>query len=899
MSAVPLAGLAELVEALPFFSGRKDERKPFDKLREVGREDMSPPKSTDPLSAYNAKRDFTKTAEPAGTYEKLSWGQGNGFMVQKHDATRLHWDLRLELDGTLKSWAVTRGPSLDPADKRLAVRTEDHPLSYAIFEGTIPKGEYGGGTVMLWDRGIWIPDPRKNPRKTLEQGHLHFTLLGERMKGEWIMIRLKPRGKERNENWILRKIDDEHAGSSGGLVDTYLTSIKTGRTMQEIAAGKQAEELKTWVAGLKAVQADTPPRSSRAKSRGAGTGGGAAPLDYARDERGGHRARIRKSSALPAFREPQKATLVDTVPAGSGWLHEIKYDGYRCLLGVGGGQARVYTRSGLDWTDKFPEIAAEAAQLECDTALLDGEIVKLDEGGHGNFSALQQAITEGGRGLTLFLFDAIEIDGEDLTALPNIERKGRLKTLIGDGRPPVLLYADHIVGKGEQLFDALCQAGGEGIISKKADAPYRHARTKTWLKIKCVRRQEFVIIGWTPSEAKARGFRSLLLALNEGGELRYAGKVGTGFSMALIQELLARLKTLEVKQAPTAVPRAEARGAHWVRPELVAEVAFAEFTSENVVRHASFIGLREDKPAKAVVVEKPATLPEPSGDKVKISNPERVIDPDSGTTKGDLAAYCRAVAPLMLAWTANRPLSLVRCPQGRAKKCFFQKHDAGTFGPSVKHIPIEEKKGEIEDYLYIEDQEGLLSLVQMGTIEFHGWGSSVPDIEKPDRIVFDIDPDEGLGFEHVRKAARDLKQHLADIGLQTFPLLTGGKGIHVVAPLTPKAEWPEVKDFAMRFCVALATAEPDRFTANLAKAKRKGRMFLDYLRNQRGATAILPYSARARANAPVAAPIAWDELDEFDSGARFTVRDAGPLLERASSRALQGWGEATQELPDL
>jgi bifunctional non-homologous end joining protein LigD len=369
--------------------------------------------------------------------------------------------------------------------------------------------------------------------------------------------------------------------------------------------------------------------------------------------------------------------------------------------------------------------------------------------------------------------------------------------------------------------------------------------------------------------------------------------------MALIQELLAKLQNLEVKQAPAAVPRADARGAHWVRPELVAEVAFAEFTSENVVRHASFIGLREDKPAKAVVVERPVKLSEAAEDKVKITNPERVIDPDSGATKGDLAAYSRAIAPLMLAWTANRPLSLVRCPQGRAKKCFFQKHDAGTFGPSVLHVPIEEKKGEIEDYLYIEDQAGLISLVQMGTIEFHGWGSSVPDIEKPDRVVFDIDPDEGLGFEHVRKAARDLKQHLADIGLQTFPLLTGGKGIHVIAPLTPEAEWPEVKDFAMRFCVALATADPDRFTANLAKAKRKGRMFLDYLRNQRGATAILPYSARARADAPVAAPIAWDELDDFDSGAHFTVRDADLLLQRASSPALQGWGEASQVLPDL
>jgi bifunctional non-homologous end joining protein LigD len=463
----------------------------------------------------------------------------------------------------------------------------------------------------------------------------------------------------------------------------------------------------------------------------------------------------------------------------------------------------------------------------------------------------------------------------------------------------VILYADHIVGKGDQLFDAICEAGGEGIISKKADAPYRGARTKCWLKIKCVRRQEFVVIGWIESTAKGRGFRSLILAVNENGKLRFAGKVGTGFSLQTLQELHARLQKLEVKDAPAPVPRAEARGAHWVRPELVAEVAFAEFTAERVVRHASFLGLRDDKPAEAVVEEKVQRTSAPVDDGIKISNPERVIDPESGVTKGELADYIRAVAPLMLPWSAERPLSLVRCPQGRAKKCFFQKHSTGTFGADVHQIDIEEKKGEIVDYVYVKDAAGLVSCVQMGTIEFHGWGSSVGGIEKPDRLVFDIDPDEGLGFEHVRKAARDLKDHLADMGLQTFPMLTGGKGIHVIVPLRPQAEWPEVKNFAQRFCVALATAEPDRFTANLAKAKRKGRMFLDYLRNQRGATAILPYSARAREGAPVAAPIAWDELDSYESGARFTVRDGALLLDRASSRALQGWGEANQALPDL
>jgi bifunctional non-homologous end joining protein LigD len=444
----------------------------------------------------------------------------------------------------------------------------------------------------------------------------------------------------------------------------------------------------------------------------------------------------------------------------------------------------------------------------------------------------------------------------------------------------------------------MCKAGQEGIISKKATAPYRGARTKCWLKVKCIQRQEFVVIGWTPSD-KARGFRSLLLAVHEEGKLRYVGKVGTGFSNQMIEDLLARMKRIEVEKAPAQVPRPDARGAHWVKPQLVCEVAFTEFTSEGVVRHPSFLGLRSDKPAAQVVREVPQHTPAAPDDGIKISNPERVLWSESGITKQELVDYYRAVGPLMTVWAANRPLSLVRCPQGRAKKCFFQKHNTATFGPQVRQIEIEEKKGEVVDYVYVEDVAGIIACTQMGTIEFHGWGSPTADIERPDRLVFDIDPDEGLGFDAVRKAARDLKRYLEDMGLQTFPLLTGGKGLHVIVPLTPDATWPTVKDFAQRFCVALATAEPERFTANLAKVARKGRMFLDYLRNQRGATAIMPYSARAREGAPVSAPINWDELDDYDSGAHFTVRDGLTLVERASGRKLQGWGEASQVLPDL
>ncbi|HEU0097336.1 MAG TPA: DNA ligase D [Allosphingosinicella sp.] len=852
-------------------------------------------KPADPLETYNRKRDFAKTAEPPGTLAAARRAPHAPalFMVQKHDATRLHYDLRLELDGVMKSWAVPNGPSLNPADKRLAVRTEDHPMSYATFEGTIPKGEYGGGTVMLWDWGRWTPHPDKDPRKTLEEGHLHFTLDGHRMQGEWVMFRLKPKGREKAENWMLKKVTDEHAGGSMGLTERYLTSIKTGRSMQEIAAGKKAKELKGW---------KSDPYQAPSSRRKPGPQDAKAPAPGSSRDPGLRRGDAKRVTKIPPFREPQKATLVDHVPSGSGWIHEMKYDGYRCLLGIGGGRARVYTRSGLDWSDKFPGIVEAAARLEVGSALLDGEIVSLDEKGNTGFSALQQAISEGGRNLTLFLFDALEIDGEDLTGLPTIERKGRLASLVGDGLPPAILYAEHIVGHGEKLFDAMCEAGQEGIISKRADSPYRGGRTKSWLKIKCTYRQEFVILGWSESDKKGRGFRALLLGVHEDGKLRYAGKVGTGFSNQAQHDLLERFGKIAAEKPAAAVPRADARGAHWVKPKLVCEVAFAEFTSEGVVRHGSFLGLRSDKKAGEVVEETPQPVERAApaaGDGIKISNPERVLDPDSGVTKGELVQYYRTIGPMMMEWAAARPLSLVRCPQGRSRKCFFQKHNTGSFGPHVHQIPIEEKKGQIEDYVYVEEAAGIIACTQMGTIEFHGWGSSVAQVEKPDRLVFDIDPDEGLSFDQVKRTARDLHRHLADMGLQSFPMTTGGKGLHVVVPLTPQAEWPEVKDFAQRFAVALATAEPERFTANLAKVKRKGRIFLDYLRNQRGATAILPYSARARERAPVAAPISWDELEDLKSGAPFTVRDGEQLLERASGRALQGWGEASQVLPDL
>ncbi len=841
------------------------------------------------LARYRQKRDFTLTAEPSGA--TLPTG-GNGFVVQKHAATRLHYDFRLELDGTLKSWAVTRGPSLNPDDERLAVRTEDHPLDYARFEGTIPKGQYGGGTVMLWDNGTWEPVPGKEPAKTLEEGHLHFFLHGRRMKGEWLMIRLKPRGKERGENWLLRKIDDEHAGGSDDLVSTHLTGIESGLTMEEIAAGVK-------------------PKVAAKTGRGtvAMTSAGGRPAGKAAKPPASTKGKVGTSAEAlspPPFQPVQLATLVDTVPAGDRWLHEMKYDGYRTLIAIGGGEGRAYTRSGLDWSDRFAGLIAEAAALDCRSALIDGEAVVVDEQGKSSFQALQAALKGDPSAVIYYAFDLLSLDGEDLTGLPLTTRKAKLEALLGtaaQGDQTRIRYSDHIVGQGEKLLGSFCEAGLEGVISKRVDAKYAGSRSGTWLKTKCIRRQEFVIVGWTPSD-KQRGFRSLLLGVNRDGHLTYAGKVGTGFTADEIERLMAVMAPLEQKAPTVAAPRAAVRGAHWVAPRLVCEIAYIEFTDEGVLRHPSYLGLREDKKPEAVVVETEAPVnsaiaaPGTSVD-VAISNRERVIFPESKITKGALADYYATVAGIMLPWVGSRPVSLVRCPQGRAKKCFFQKHDAGTFGEHIRHVGIREKDGHEEPYLFVDDAEGLLTCVQMGTIEFHGWGARIEDVEKADRLVFDLDPDEGLDFEAVRIAAFEFRELLAEIGLETFPMLTGGKGVHVVAPLTPQAEWPAVKDFVHRFAQAVAQAHPERFTAALAKAQRKGRIFVDYLRNQRGATAVMPYAVRAREKAPVAVPISWKELETIDGPAHWHVGDAAELVERAGSQALAGWGRADQVLPDV
>ena len=838
------------------------------------------PKSS--LAKYNAKRDFKLTAEPAGKVEQSE--SGNRFIVQKHDATRLHWDFRLEADGVLKSWAVTKGPSSDPEIKRLAVRTEDHPLAYAEFEGSIPRGEYGGGTVMLWNRGTWAPVPGKS-WKDIDHGHLHFTLYGERMKGEWLLIRLKPRGTEKRENWLLRKIKDEYATAGDRLVERELTSVLTGRSMAEITAdaggshslaGKKSKAFSAEMSSAAKHNADKAPKTTKTN-------------------------RKVKTVAKPRFRAVQLATLVDAVPTGNGWMHEIKFDGYRALISAKGSDVTVWTRNGKDWTDKFQPLVEALAALDLPSCLIDGEIVAPDAGGNPDFSQLQAVLKRGhgsqgpGDKLAFYAFDVLEQNGEDLTGLSNIERKERLEALLRGAASPIHV-ADHVIGAGQALFSQMCMAGKEGIISKRIDAPHRATRSKDWVKVKCTLRQEFVIVGWKKSTSKARPFSSLLLAQNDAGKLTYKGNVGTGFVQDSMADLAQRMAKLKTDKPALEVSKDDSRGVTWLRPEMVAEIAFAEFTAEGSVRHGSFIGLRGDKQAADVQPERASPAAEPEIG-IKITNPDRVIFPESGQTKGDLAAYYAAIAPLMLPYAGQRPLSLVRCPQGRAKQCFFQKHDSGSFGPSVKHVPIREKDGGSEDYLYVTDAAGLRSCVQMGTIEFHGWLCRSDAIEAPDRLIFDLDPDETLGFEEVISAAKHLRDTLSDLGLVSFAMLSGGKGAHVIVPLRPGHSWDAHKDFAHRYAEALALAEPERFVAKMSKAKRRGRIFIDWLRNQRGSTAVVPYSARARDGAPVAVPIAWDELDTIKNAHPWSIKDTKRLIERSADHKLAGWGFAEQHLP--
>ncbi len=782
----------------------------------------------DRLRTYHEKRDFGRTPEPASDAAPRVGSfvvpQGRTFVVQKHAARRLHYDVRLEWGGVLLSWAVTRGPSADPTAKRLAVRTEDHPVDYGGFEGTIPAGQYGGGTVMLWDRGTWAP--LADFQAGLQEGKLKFALRGERMRGAWTLVRMKSKGRETRENWLLIKerdaaVEDEPEG----LVERFASSVASGRSMEEIAAGKAAKK--------------------KLKPR---------------------------KVAVPAFRPLQLAQLEREAPEAAGWLHEVKFDGYRCLAAKGGEDVRLYTRSGLDWTDTFGALVADVAALPCREALIDGEVIAPD----GTFSELRRRLSEGGP-LKFMAFDLLRLDGRDLASLPLRERKARLEALIGEGLGALSLSA-HVEGSGGEVLARLCAQGQEGIVSKRADAPYRVGRGGGWRKVKCVKRQEFVIGGVSASRAAGRAFASLLMGSVEAGRLVYRGRVGTGFSERDMDEIAARIPRLRRETSPfAAVPAEGRRGAVWLEPVMVAEVRFAELTADGHIRHGVFVGLRGDKPAAEVRLEEPEA--ETGGVRIagiKVSNPDRAVYAEPKVTKRGVAEHYAAFAPRMLPFAGGRPVSLLRCPQGTGAACFFQKHRGEGFPKAIGGIAVGEGK---EDYITVSSASGLVAAAQMGTLEFHIWGAKNRDLEHPDRLVFDLDPDEGLGFQAVRAAAVEVGERLKTLGLPSLPMLTGGKGVHVVVPLRPKAGWETVKLFARTFAAMLGTQAPERYTAVMAKSERKGRIFVDWLRNERGATAVAPYSLRARPGAGVAVPLGWEELGEVAGAAAFDIGSVRARLE--------------------
>jgi bifunctional non-homologous end joining protein LigD len=891
------------------------------------------------LQEYKKKRNFRATPEPAGAVKK---SVGNSFVIQKHAATRLHYDFRLEMEGVLRSWAVPKGPSLDPGEKRLAVHVEDHPIDYGDFEGIIPKGQYGGGTVLLWDRGTWTPEG--DPVAAYKKGNLKFRLDGEKLHGRWALVRMGGRNQARNEdngheNWLLIKEKDDTAvpGSGDAVVEQYPDSVATGLSLEEIAAdpervwqSNRAEKTTSFKDKIaaKIAKARKPAASKKAPAKKA-----------AKSETSSLAAKIpgARKASMPSAIEPQLATLVEEVPQGDEWIHEIKYDGYRALCEIRDGEARLITRHGKDWTDRFAPVAREAGKLPASQAILDGEVVVLEPDGTTSFQSLQNALAENRQDdLVYFAFDLLYLDGYDLRRSPLLARKQALDGLLA-GRAGAIRMGDHVEADGEGFYRQACTFALEGIVCKRADLPYHSGRNKDWLKVKCLKRQEFAIVGFTDPEKSRVGFGALLLAVNDDkGELVFAGKVGTGFNDRTLRELRARMNKLEVdKPAFKSPPRgAEARRSHWLKPQLVGEVAFTEWTREGILRHPTFQGLREDKSPREIVREEPqAPPPEAEGRKaearrpaaktakapakkgskkavkgpkppvhpapeevavppqgrskkkeveiagVRFSNPERVLYPEQGVTKEELGVYYARIADWILPHLKNRPLTLVRCPEGRAKQCFYQKHVNEHFPPSVYRVDV----GDPEPYGAVDSLEGLLSLAQMGVLELHIWGSHRDRIEQPDYIVFDFDPDEGLDWERVVEGALAMRAFLEDLGLQTFLKTTGGKGLHVVLPITRKDDWDEVKAFTKAVSEKMVAAEPQKYTSKLPKASRKGKIFIDYLRNGRGATSICAYSTRARANAPVSVPLFWEELETDVRGNTYTLRTLPERLEKLPS----------------
>jgi len=820
------------------------------------------------LEQYKAKRDFAKTPEPSGRVSRKRANSAGGiFVIHKHAATRLHYDLRLEHDGVLWSWAVTRGPSLDPSEKRLAVHVEDHPLDYAPFEGTIPKGEYGGGSVIVWDEGTWIPEG--DAGAGLKKGHLRFELKGAKLNGAWHLVRLRPRAGEKRDNWLLIKSDDAAARPGEDILKDAPQSVKSGLTIEEVAEGKAG---KVW-------------HSNRGRSG-----------PDAKSKRAAAGARKGKSSGkMPGFLEPCLATLRTTPPSGDEWLHEVKFDGYRLQAHIENGGLTLFTRSGLDWTKKFSGPVTDAfARLDCGSAIIDGEVVVLTGSGLSSFSALQVALSEGRRDRMIFYaFDLLYLDGENLLETPLAERKERLRDLLGADTDGALRLSEHFNEPGKTMLQHACRMGLEGVVSKRADAPYRGGRGHEWIKSKCTLRQEFIIAGYVPSDVAGRGLRSLVMAYHEGDALVHAGRVGTGFSGKVASDLRQRLDRLKVAEPTLSGTAAKDKRVVWVKPELVAEVEYRSRTRDGILRHASFQGLRADKPAAEVVAETPEKPNNAAGAKrkagssrmtsVTLSNADKVLWPETGNTKQDLLDHYAAVWDRMQPFVVNRPLSLVRAPDGIDKQRFFQKHASKGMNKAILTLSDPEDG---EELLAIRDFDGLAALVQMGVVEVHVWGSTIDDIERPDNIVFDLDPDEGLGVEDVRAATLDVRRRLQELDLPAVVKTSGGKGFHVVVPLKPKAGWEAVKTFAHDFARAMEQTDPDKYTATLSRAARKGRIFIDYLRNGRGSTTVAPWSSRAKPKATVSVPVEWEAVEAKLGPADFALGNK-PL--KAALKAADAW----------
>lgn len=849
------------------------------------------------LERYRAMRDFAMTAEPSGkephgTHKNKS--EGLPFVIQKHAATRLHYDFRLGWQGVLKSWAVAKGPSYFPGDKRLAIEVEDHPIGYGGFEGAIPKGQYGGGTVMVWDEGIW--EPHGDAEEGFRTGRLKFALHGKKLKGNWTLVRMGGRfAHESKPNWLLIKEHDEYERSAEDepITEEAPNSAVTGRTMDEIA---KAED-HVWQSDKPAsgpnrsrltLRHKQPDNDRKAVSKESAGKAEAAP----------DRSQILKDApheAMPRFLPPQLTLEAKKPPAGNEWLHELKLDGYRIQAHVAerkrdGRKATLYSRKGLDWTHRMLEIARALEALPVKAAVLDGEVVVLDEKGGTSFAELQATFEEGKQAnIIYFVFDLLHLDGHNPRGLPLVRRKEILEGLTKEvGDREAVRYSEHIRGEGGAMFANACRIGAEGVISKLAEGKYISGRSKDWLKSKCVHQQEFVVGGFTLPSDRGPGLGALLLGHYRDGELIYAGRTGTGFTQASRAHLRKTLEKLRMARTAFAdVPREAQRGAIWIEPKLVVEVTFASWTGSEMVRQASFQGIREDKDPKEVVREEAISIAKPERnlrkerhgsqarssvpaksnkdeaevDGVRLTHPDKILDEETQLTKWQLARYYSAVSGVMLPHIAGRPLSIVRCPEGSGKPCFYQKRVGSGLPEGVNSIEVKSKSsGATDQYITISSSEGLIGMAQMGVLEIHPWGSRNDSMETPDRIIFDLDPDPEIEWTQLVSSAFEVRDLLVQLKLESFVKSTGGKGIHVVAPIEPRLGWAEVKEFAHSFVRMMEASNPKLYLTKMTKAARKGKIYLDYLRNERGATAVAPYSPRARKGARVAMPLSWDEL---------------------------------------